>query len=105
MHHASLDCQLCGFPSCLVSLAYISLLGVHLCAREASHQSNVRLGKHLSRKMLPSVTSPECLAGNESLVHTPAAGGQEMEPFAQYIFSFHEVVLGGNVSAFQLETA
>lgn len=73
-----------------MSLAYLS---PSLCACGTSHQRNVRQGKHLFRKMLHSVTSPECLAGNESLVHTPAAGGQEMEPFAQYIFSFHELVL------------
>lgn len=89
-HRASLNCQLRGPPPCPVSLAYISS---SLCTCETSHQTNVRQGKHLFRKMLHGATSPECLAGNESLVRTPAAGGQEMEPFAQYIFSFQELVL------------
>lgn len=89
-HRASLNCQLRGLPPCPVSLAYVSS---SLCTRETSHRTNVRQGKHLFRKMLHGATSPECLAGNESLVRTPATGGQEMEPFAQYIFSFQELVL------------
>lgn len=49
--------------------------------------------KHLFRKMVCSVTSLECLAENESLVHAPAGRGQEMESFAQYISSFYEAAL------------
>lgn len=66
---------------------------VSACIWNALHQRKIIQCKHLFRKMVCSVTSLECLAENESLVHAPAGRGQEMESFAQYISSFYEAAL------------